>query len=342
MKLNIKRITPFVVACGLMLTGCTEASGATIYENNINFDSDAAIEFNIDDGTYVSSDRWHELYSDNIEGTIYGVSKSLTLDEEDAERYLEGLTGSDITFQDCEDFYINRFESCDDRIGTLDTIDTLYVDHNEVCRVDTHLDADNLVDTSDAYVPVVDLIEQGVSLDNIDLDNSVRTKEVHTQIFENSNVTINSTDFTTEIENIEYLDKESFFNELKDYPQFASSFEAHSDIDYEISQYDEDSEYLAIRNITLGPDGEIAKEKFYYFCDDELLLGYTGDYNLMLYLPGNNEYVYLDDIETINNYLEETYSSNEQLFTIQEAPGFTESIDGKYNGEIVRGYSKTY
>lgn len=335
MKLNIKRLTPIVVACGLVLCGC-KVNAENIHENNINTDVDSTIEFNVD------NEDWKELFSDNIEGTIYGVSKNLTLSEDNACRYLHELTGSDITFQDCEDFYINRFEAIDDRVGTLKTIDTLYVDHNEVCKVSTCLEADSLVDSDYTYIPVVDLIEQGVDLEDIDLDDTMTSTDIYSHIFEDSNVTINSTDFTTEFENMEYLDKDSFFNELRNFAAFEDSFEGHEDIYEEINSYDEDSEYLAIRNVTLGPDGNIAREKFYYFCDDELLLGYTGDYNLMLYLPGNNQYVYLDDIETINDYLDETYSSNEQLFTIQDAPGYTVTIDGKYNGQIEKGYSKTY
>ena len=43
-----------------------------------------------------------------------------------------------------------------------------------------------------------------------------------------------------------------------------------------------------------------------------------------------------------DDYLEESYGSNEQLFTIQDAPGYTATYDGKYNGQVKEGYSKTY
>lgn len=342
MKLNIKKVAPLLIAGTIVLGGCQSVHGQAINENNIDFDDDTTIEFNIDDEDYVSSDDWEELFSENIEGSIYGVSKNLILDEDEAASYLHGLTGSEVTFQDCEDFYINRFESRDDRIGTLNTIDTLYVDHNEVCRVSNTLEADSLVDDEYNYIPVVDLLEQGVDIEDIDLEDTQTRTDLDSHIFENSNVTINSTDFTTDIECYEYLDKDSFFNELHNYSAFNDSFKGHEDMHCEIDKYDEDSEYLVTRNVTLGPDGKVAREKDYYFCDDELLFGYTGDYNLMLYLPGNNEYVYLDDIDTIYDYLEESYSSNEQLFTIQDAPGYTATYDGKYNGQVKEGYSKTY
>ena len=342
MKLNIKKVTPLLFAGAIVLGGCQSAHGASIYESNIDYDDNVGIEFNIDDEDYVSSDDWEVILSDNIEGSIYGVSKNLILDEDEAASYLHGLTGSDITFQDCEDFYINRFEAIDDSIGTLKTIDTLYVDHNQVSRVCNTLEADSLVDSEYNYIPVVDLLEQGVAKEDIDLDDTQTRTDIDSRIFENSNVTINSTDFTTDIECYEYLDKDSFFNELHNYSAFNDSFKGHEDIHYEIDKYDEDSEYLVTRNVTLGPDGKVATERFNYFCDDELLLGYTGDYNLMLYLPGKNEYVYLDEIDTIYDYLEESYGSNEQLFTIQDAPGYTATYDGKYNGQVKEGYSKTY
>ena len=202
MKLNIKKIAPLLVAGAIVLGGCQSVHGQAINKNNIDSDNDTTIEFNIDDENYVSSDDWEEIFSDNIEGSIYGVSKNLILDEDEAASYLHGLTGSDITFQDCEDFYINRFESRDDRVGTLNTIDTLYVDHNEVCRVSSTLEADSLVDDEYNYIPVVDLLEQGVDIEDIDLDDTQTRTDIDSRIFENSNVTKDMKIFIMKLKNM--------------------------------------------------------------------------------------------------------------------------------------------
>ena len=339
MKLNIKTIAPLLVAGAIVLDGCQSVHGQAINENNIDSDNDTTIEFNIDDEDYVSSDDWKVIASDNIERSIYGVSKNLVLNEENAARYLHGLTGSDITFQDCEDFYINRFEAIDDRIGTLVTTDTLYVDHNMVCRVCKTLEADSLVDDEDNNISVIDLLEQGVDIEDIDLEDTETRTDVYSHIYQDNNVTINSTDFTTEYEIIEHLNKDTFFGELKCYPSFVNSIGSHEDMHYEIDSYDEDDEYVVIRRAICGPDGELAKESSFYFCDDELLLGHTGDYNLLVYLPGDNEYAYLDDVQRINEYLDRTYSSNEQLFTVQVDPGYTEEYSGKYGVEDTYDHS---
>ena len=57
MKLNLKRITPFIVASGLVLTSCNRTN-ATIKENNIDTDTRSSIEYSIDDSNYsINSDN---------------------------------------------------------------------------------------------------------------------------------------------------------------------------------------------------------------------------------------------------------------------------------------------
>ena len=51
MKLSIKRITPFVVAGGLILTSCNRTDAA-INENNIDNDTRPSIEYSVDDYNY--------------------------------------------------------------------------------------------------------------------------------------------------------------------------------------------------------------------------------------------------------------------------------------------------
>ena len=106
MKLSIKRITPFVVAGGLILTSCNRTDAA-INENNIDNDTRPSIEYSVDDYNYsIDNDNWEEVYSNNIEGNLYEVSKNRKLSEDEACEYLRSLTGSKISFEACKDFYI--------------------------------------------------------------------------------------------------------------------------------------------------------------------------------------------------------------------------------------------
>ena len=69
MKLNIKKVAPLLIAGTIVLGGCQSVHGQAINENNIDFDDDTTIEFNIDDEDYVSSDDCEELFYENIEYT---------------------------------------------------------------------------------------------------------------------------------------------------------------------------------------------------------------------------------------------------------------------------------
>ena len=110
---------------------------------------------------------------------------------------------------------------------------------------------------------------------------------------------------------------------------------------YAIDGYNDDDEYVVYRRVTCGPDGGMANEITQYFCNSELLMGHTGDYNRLVYLPADNEYAYLDDVLKINDYLRRTGDSNEQLFTVQVAPGYTEEYSGKYGTQTEKGHVKT-
>ena len=354
MKLNIKKITPFLVAGVMVLTGCQSTHGQTIEEKNFDESSSITIEestFDDDVATAVGksvedyydfeSDDWKVSFSDKIEGSIYAVGKTLDLDEEEAADYLHSLTGSDITFESCRDFYIYRFECNEDSIGTLTAYDTLYVDNNVVSTVYSHLDDYSIVDGDGYYVPVIDLLEQGVDPEAISDDYTVIQTNIHTPIYQDKKVTINSTDFTTEYEIVDHLDKDNFFGELMNYPGFQESFIGHEDMHYAIDGYNDDDEYVVYRRVTCGPDGGMANEITQYFCNSELLMGHTGDYNRLVYLPADNEYAYLDDVQKINDYLRRTGDSNEQLFTVQVAPGYTEEYSGKYGTQTEKGHVKT-
>lgn len=367
MKLNIKKIAPFLVAGALVLGGCQSANGQSIEDKNFDESSSITIEestfdesssTSIEESTFdddvataegvsvedyydFERDDWKELFSDNIEGSIYGVAKTLDLNEEEAADYLQALTGSTISFEACKDFYIYRFECNEDSIGTLVTYDTLYIDHNVVSTVYSHLDDSSIIDGESHYIPVIDLLEQGVEPEAISKDYAIVQTNVHTPIYQDKKVTINSTDFTTEYETFDHLDKDNFFGELMNYPGFENSFLGHEDMEQAINSYKDDDEYVVYRRVSCGPDGGIAKEVTRYFCNSELLLGHTGDYNRLVYLPADNEYAYLDDVSKINDYLRRTGDSNEQLFTIQEAPGYTEEYSGKYGTPVEKGYVKT-
>ena len=43
MKLNIKKVTPLLVAGAIVLGGCQSAHGASIYESNIDYDDNVGI-----------------------------------------------------------------------------------------------------------------------------------------------------------------------------------------------------------------------------------------------------------------------------------------------------------
>ena len=99
MKLNIKKLTPFVVAGGLILTSCNRTNAA-INENNIDNDNKYSVEYSMDDSTYsINNDNWEEVFSNNIEGNLYEVSKNRKLNEDEAREYLQNLTGSKISFE---------------------------------------------------------------------------------------------------------------------------------------------------------------------------------------------------------------------------------------------------
>ena len=126
MKLSIKRITPFVVAGGLILTSCNRTDAA-INENNIDNDTRPSIEYSVDDYNYsIDNDNWEEVYSNNIEGNLYEVSKNRKLSEDEACEYLRSLTGSIISFEACKNIYINRYEIKDVSIGAF-LLQILYI-----------------------------------------------------------------------------------------------------------------------------------------------------------------------------------------------------------------------
>lgn len=356
MKLNIKRITPLVLAGAIMLVGCRKTNGQVIHENNINNGNDTSIEMDIDEDYYESNivdddntfvetnaddDNWEIVFSNNLKGSLCEVSKNLKISEDDARDYLRNLTGSKISFEACRDFYINRYEINDDNIGTLGTVETLYIDHNVVCRVN-NINYVYIQDGEYSDISVVDALEQGVSLNAENLEVNRDGTTIYTRVYNDSNVTINSTDFTTEYEKIDHPDKDSFFNDLMLYPEFVDSFESAEDMKYEIDNYHDDSEYVTIKRVICGPDGNTAKDFAYFFCDNELLYGYAGDYNLHVYLPEDDESVSLDAVGTINNYLQRTNSSSEDLFTVHEEPGYSAEFTGKYSGELEKGHTKTY
>ena len=125
------------------------------------------------------------------------------------------------------------------------------------------------------------------------------------------------------------------------YPEFVDSFDSIEDMKYEISNYSGDSEYVIIDRTVCGPDGELASEYTYFFSDNELLLGYAADYNLTIYLPEDDETVSLDSVQKINNYLDRTNHSQEDLITVHEKPGYSAKITGKYSGDMEKD-PKTY
>ena len=342
MKLNIKKLTPLVVAGGLILTSCNRTNAA-IKENNIDTDTRSSVEYSIDDYNFsINDDNWEEVFSNNIEGNLYEVSKNRKLNEDEAREYLQNLTGSKISFEACKDFYINRYETRDVSIGALDTTDTLYIDHNVVSRSNTHREYTYIEDGEETNIPVIDLSKQGKSFTAENLAGTGEETSIYTQVSNDSRVTINSTDFTTEYESVEHPDKDSFFDRLMLYPEFVDSFDSIEDMKYEISNYHDDSEYVVINRAVCGPDGELAKEYTHFFCDDELLFGYAGDYNLTIYLSDVDESVSLDDVKDINNYLDRTNRSQEDLITVHEDPGYTPKITGKYSSKSEKGHAKTY
>jgi hypothetical protein len=342
MTLNLKKLTPFVVAGGLILTSCNRTNAA-INENNIDNDNKYSVEYSMDDSTYsINNDNWEEVFSNNIEGNLYEVSKNKKLTEDEAREYLHSLTGSNISFEACKDFYINRYETRDVSIGALDTTDTLYIDHNVVSRSNTHREYTYIEDGEETNIPVIDLSKQGKSFTAENLAGTGEETSIYTQVSNDSRVTINSTDFTTEYESVEHPDKDSFFDQLMLYPEFVDSFDSIEDMKYEISNYHDDSEYVVINRAVCGPDGELSKEYTHFFCDDELLFGYAGDYNLTIYLSDVDESVSLDDVKDINNYLDRTNSSQEDLITVHEDPGYTPNITGKYSSKSEKGHAKTY
>ena len=343
MTLNLKKLTPFVVAGGLILTSCNRANAAIKENNIVDDDSRSSIEYSVDDNNFsINDDNWEEVFSNNIEGNLYEVSKNKKLTEDEAREYLHSLTGSNISFEACKDFYINRYETRDVSIGALDTTDTLYIDHNVVSRSNTHREYAYIKDGEVTDIPVIDLIKQGYLFTAENLECSGEEINTYTQVSNDSRVTINSTDFTTEYESVEHPDKDSFFEELMLYPEFVDSFDSIEDMKYEISNYHDDSEYVIIDRAVCGPDGELAKEYTHFFCDDELLFGYAGDYNLTIYLSDEDESVSLDDVKDINNYLDRTNSSQEDLITAHEDPGYTPKITGKYSSKSEKGHTKTY
>ena len=343
MTLNLKKLTPIVVAGGLILTSCNRTNAAIKENNIVDNDSRSSIEYSVDDNNFsINDDNWEEVFSNNIEGNLYEVSKNKKLTEDEAREYLHSLTGSKISFEACKDFYINRYETRDVSIGALDTTDTLYIDHNVVSRSNTHREYAYIKDGEVTDIPVIDLIKQGYLFTAENLECSGEEINTYTQVSNDSRVTINSTDFTTEYESVEHPDKDSFFEELMLYPEFVDSFDSVEDMNYEISNYHDDSEYVIIDRAVCGPDGELAKEYTHFFCDDELLFGYAGDYNLTIYLSDEDESVSLDDVKDINNYLDRTNSSQEDLITAHEDPGYTPNITGKYGTENGRSHAKTY
>ena len=342
MKLSIKRITPFVVAGGLILTSCNRTDAA-INENNIDNDTRPSIEYSVDDYNYsIDNDNWEEVYSNNIEGNLYEVSKNRKLSEDEACEYLRSLTGSIISFEACKNIYINRYEIKDVSVGALSTTDTLYIDHNVVCRSNIDREYTYIEDGEETNIPVIDLSKQGKSFTAENLAGTGEETSIYTQISNASRVTINSTDFTTEYESIEHPDKNSFFDKLMLYPEFVDSFGSIEDMKYEINNYQDDSEYTIIDCAVCGPDGELAKEHTHFFCDDELLFGYAGDYNLTIYLPEDEETVSLDSVQKINSYLDRTNHYQEDLNTVHENPGYSAKTTGKYSTEKGKGHSKTY
>ena len=355
MKLSIKRITPFLVAGVMVLTGCQSTHGQTIEEKNFDesssttieestFDDDVAttVDKSVEDHHDFDSDDWEEVYSNNIEGNLYEVSKNRKLSEDEACEYLRSLTGSKISFEACKDFYINRYELSANSIGTLSTLETLYADHNVICRVNTNNDYVYIKDGEQTDISVIDLVKQGVLLNAENLESHGEKTSIYTQVDRDSKVTINSTDFTTEYESIEHPDKNSFFDKLMLYPEFVDSFGSIEDMKYEINNYQDDSEYTIIDCAVCGPDGELAKEHTHFFCDDELLFAYACDYNLTIYLPEDEETVSLDSVQKINNYLDRTNHCQEDLITVHENPGYSAKITGKYSTEKGKGHSKTY
>ena len=341
LKINLKKLTPFIVAGGLILTSCN-STNAAINENNIDNDNRSSVEYSVDDYNYsINDDNWEEVFSNNIEGNLYEISKNKKLTEDEAREYLHSLTGSIISFEACRDFYINRYELSANNIGTLSTIETLYVDHNVVCRTSTDNNYVYIKDGEETDIPVIDLVKQGALLNAENLESLGEKTSIYTQVDRDSRVTINSTDFTTEYENAEHPDKDSFFDELMLYPEFVDSFGSIEDMKYEISNYSGDSEYVIIDRTVCGPDGELASEYTYFFYDNELLLGYAADYNLTIYLPDEEKSVSLDDVKDINNYLDRTNSSQEDLITTHEDPGYTPKITGKYGTENKIGHTKT-
>ena len=342
MKLNIKKITPFVVAGGLILTSCNRTNAA-INENNIDNDSRPSIEYSVDDSTYsINSDNWEDVISNNIEGNLYEVNKNKELSEDEAREYLRNLTGSNVSFRNCKDFYLRRYEMSAVSIGELYAIETLYVDHNVVCRVSTDNDYVYVEDGEQTDIPVVDLVKQGALLNAENIDTLGDKTSFYTQVGIDSNVTINSADFTTEYETIEHPDKKGFFDKLMVYPEFVNSFDSLEDMQYEILNYQDDSEYTIIDCAVCGPDGELAEEHTHFFCDNELLFGYAGDYNLAVYLPEDEETVSLDSVQKINNYLDRTNHFQEDLITVHENPGYSAKITGKYSTGKETGHTKTY
>ena len=342
MKLNIKKLTPLVVAGGLILTSCNRTNAA-INENNIDNDNKYSVEYSMDDSTYsINNDNWEEVFSNNIEGNLYEVSKNRKLNEDEAREYLQNLTGSKISFEACKEFYINRSEMTATGIGALSTTDTLYIDHNVVCRTSTDNNYVYIKDGEETDIPVIDLVKQGALLNAENLEGQGEETKIYTQVSKDSRVTINSTDFTTEYESVEHPDKDSFFEELMLYPEFVDSFDSVEDMQYEILNYQDDSEYTIIDRAVCGPDGELAKEYTHFFCDDELLFGYAGDYNLTIYLPDEDESVSLDSVKSINDYLNRTNSSQEELITAHDNPGYSAKITGKYSTDNGKGHTKSY
>ena len=343
MKLNLKKLTPFVVAGGLILTSCNRTNAAIKENNIVDNDSRSSIEYSVDDYDFsINDDNWEEVFSNNIEGNLYEVSKNKKLTEDEAREYLHSLTGSKISFEACKDFYINRYETRDVSIGALSTTDTLYIDHNVVCRSNIDREYTYIEDGEETNIPVIDLSKQGKSFTAENLAGTGEETSIYTQVSNDSRVTINSTDFTTEYESVEHPDKDSFFDQLMLYPEFVDSFGSIEDMKYEIKNYQDDSEYVIIDRAVCGPDGELANEYTHFFCDDELLFGYAGDYNLTIYLSDEDEFVSLDDVKDINNYLDRTNSSQEDLITVHEDPGYTPKITGKYSSKSEKGHTKTY
>ena len=247
-----------------------------------------------------------------------------------------------ISFEACKDFYINRSEMTATSIGALSTTDTLYIDHNVVCRTSTDNNYVYIKDGEVTDIPVIDLVKQGALLNAENLEGQGEETSFYTQVSKDSRVTINSTDFTTEYESIEHPDKDSFFDDLMLYPEFVDSFDSVEDMNYEIKNYHDDSEYVIIDRAICGPDGELAKKYTHFFCDDELLFGYAGDYNLTVYLPEDEETVSLDSVPKINNYLDRTNSTQEDLRTVHDNPGDSAKITGKYGTEKEKTHPKTH